>query len=77
MWLGLCVVPLVIGDPLRWRDPKSSAEFDWSSLQRTEPWVVVSQLNDEFFTTVYSFHFGANLERSCSEYLYLGLLQLR
>ena len=64
VWL-LTLVGLAVGQ--QWTDENSGSEFDWSVLQREEPWVVLSQLNDDYYTAIYSFSFGQDMKQSCSE----------
>ena len=50
-----------------WSDPDSGASFDWSSLRRSEPYIVLSPSSDDVLTTEYHFTLGDNLQDSCSK----------
>lgn len=61
----LLVLSWAIGQ--QWTDEASGLIYDWSILEREKPWVVLSNLNDDYYTTVYSFAFGHDLTQSCSQ----------
>jgi len=61
----LLVLSWAVG--LQWTDEDSGFIYDWSILERDQPWVVLSKLNDDYYTTVYSFAFGHDLKQSCSQ----------
>lgn len=63
---GVWLVLLAVVTSQYWTDKQSGSAYDWSALQRDEPWVVLSKLNDEYYTTVYSFSFGQDLKLSCN-----------
>lgn len=67
MWLFASFFAFAAGDSMLWSDPDSGASFDWSSLRRSEPYIVLSPSSDDVLTTEYHFTLGDNLQDSCSK----------
>lgn len=62
----LCLLVSALGSTLKWMDRSSGAQYDWSSLRRPEPFVVVEPQADPMLNAFYTFTFGQNLPRSCT-----------
>lgn len=58
---------LAASDNMQWTDPTYGASYDWSTLRREEPYVVMSPTSDDVLTTEYTFMLGDNLESGCSK----------
>jgi len=65
----LCLLVSALGSSLKWMDRSSGAQYDWSSLRRPEPFVVVEPQADIMLNAFYTFTFGQNLPRSCTRSL--------
>ena len=72
----LLLIVTVQASNLKWMDRASGAQYDWSSLHRSEPFVVVEPQQDPMLSAVYTFSFGQNLQRSCSPTPAAAVLQV-